>query len=308
MVRLALLLLTLFATGCAPHLTRPESFLHYTHSEKERADLLEYPDESAHITPSNDWGREILVGQAFAKEGDWYRALTSFRKARFLMRLTNSSTPELEARLAWSECLLYAFAGKWHEVTTTWEHYRDDIHISDPTMIEQWSILMFAAYTYEGWPEGANTFLAQLPPKSPIRDALLEWKRLSLLSTDELQKAQNNGIESLLASQMKSPQKARVMNACLPGLGYWYVGQKQTACTSFLLNASFLGAGIQLFTIHQPFLALITLSFEVGWYLGGITGAGIEAEEYNQRLKETTLMPYLRQKKGFPLLETKIGW
>ena len=296
----------LLLTGCVPHLDRQEKGLIYIPSDSERAALLEYPEQNVHVSPTSEWGQEILLGQAFAKEGDWYRALTSFKKARFLLHLTNSSTPEIEARITWSECLIYAFNDRWHDVTTTWEHTSEKLYITDPLMTEQWSILLFTAYTYEGWKERADSFLAQLPKESPIRKSLLEWRELSLFSREDQPK--DSLIEQLLLSKMKSPQKAKVFNALLPGLGYWYTGQKESACTSFLLNGAFIGATIQLFQAHQPFLALITLSFEAGWYLGGITGAGIEAENYNQRIKEATLTPYLRQKRGFPLLETKIGW
>ena len=303
---LFLLGVVLFLSSCMPRLERKEELFGYSPSQSERMELLNYPEGTAPLNRSSDWGREILVGKAFAEEGDWYRALTSFQRARFLMRLEQSASPELEARLTWSECLIYAYAGKWHDVVTTWEHYKSDCGIITKSMNTPWFILLFTAYTYEGRQEEANFFLSLLPEEQ--KRSLLEWKNLSLLTYDEAIQAKNDTIEASLAHQMKSPTKARLFNACLPGLGYWYLGQKQTACTSFLLNALFLGAGIQLIQAHQPFLALITLSFELGWYVGGITGAGIEADTYNRRIKEKALLPYLRQNHGFPLLETKIGW
>ena len=295
-------------SGCSPHVQKEQSLLAYYPTETERTSLDNYPEKESPISHSSQWGKEMLIGKAFAQEGDWYRALTSFRKARILLRLDNALTQEREARIAWSEALIYGFSGKWKEVLAVWERYKDQLPPLSQTMQEQWVILLYAAHMQENREEEAESFLAYLPSDSPVREKLHEWKNLSLMKQGTTLAEPVCPLAQSVFRQMKSPMKARVMNALLPGLGYLYADQKQTAITSFLLNVCFLGAGIQLFHAHEPFLALITLSFEAGWYFGGITGAGLAADEYNEAMKKQLLLPYLRSQKVFPLLQIGIGW
>jgi len=44
------------------------------------------------------------------------------------------------------------------------------------------------------------------------------------------------------------------------------------------------------------------LSFEAGWYFGGIYGAGEEAKYYNERVYEKEANALLNEKKLFPVL------
>jgi hypothetical protein len=100
----------------------------------------------------------------------------------------------------------------------------------------------------------------------------------------------------------KSIDKAQLYNAILPGAGYLYVGQKNTALTSFLINALFIAAAYQFFERGYPAAGLITASLETGWYFGGIYGAGLAAKEYNQCLFEKSAEDTLVENKLFPIL------
>ena len=99
----------------------------------------------------------------------------------------------------------------------------------------------------------------------------------------------------------KSVYKAQWLNALLPGAGYYYVGQRKSAVTSFLLNALFIAATVQFAEKGYP-AALITGSFELGWYLGGINGAGLAAKEYNERLYELQVKEMMLHHRLFPVL------
>jgi hypothetical protein len=100
----------------------------------------------------------------------------------------------------------------------------------------------------------------------------------------------------------KSPQKARNLNAILPGAGYYYVGQHRSALTAFIINALFTAAAYQFFHNGYPAAGAITTSLELGWYLGGINGAGIEANEFNARLYEGVSKKILTDHTCFPVL------
>src|SRR5262249_8165687 len=84
-----------------------------------------------------------------------------------------------------------------------------------------------------------------------------------------------------------SVKKAKTLNALLPGAGYYSVGQKNAAVTSFLINALFAWGTYAFIKNGYIAAGLITGSLETGWYIGGINGAGLAACEYNQRLYET---------------------
>lgn len=106
----------------------------------------------------------------------------------------------------------------------------------------------------------------------------------------------------------KSPSLAGFLNAAVPGLGYWYIGQKQSAFTSLCLNALFISSTGYFFHKGNVPAALITLSFETGWYFGGILGAKEGAVLYNERLFETHAHYQMRDHKLFPILMLQHGF
>jgi len=106
----------------------------------------------------------------------------------------------------------------------------------------------------------------------------------------------------------KKPILAGALNAIFPGLGYLYIGQKQSAFTAFCLNASFTAATIHFFQKGNLPGALIALSFECGWYFGGIVGAHEEAILLNERLFEKISHEKIFPHKLSPLLLLQYGF
>ncbi len=106
----------------------------------------------------------------------------------------------------------------------------------------------------------------------------------------------------------KNPSLAGFLNATIPGLGYLYIGQKQSAFTAFCLNALFISSTGYFFYKGNIPAAIITLSFESGWYLGGILGAKEGAMLYNERLYETHAHYQMRDHKLFPILMLQHGF
>ena len=72
--------------------------------------------------------------------------------------------------------------------------------------------------------------------------------------------------------------------------------------TAFFLNGLFLAAAYQFFHRGNVAAGIITLSFEAGWYFGGIYGAGQEAKYYNERIYERNASAVLNDSKLFPVL------
>jgi hypothetical protein len=100
----------------------------------------------------------------------------------------------------------------------------------------------------------------------------------------------------------KSPRKAQFLNAVLPGAGYYYVGLKRSAMTSFIINGLFTATAYYFFHEGNWAAGLITTSLETGWYLGGINGAGLAAKEYNEHLYNTLGQGMMTRNDLFPIL------
>ena len=106
----------------------------------------------------------------------------------------------------------------------------------------------------------------------------------------------------------KSVSRAQTYNAILPGAGFLYVGQKQSALTSFLLNGLFIWASIHFYSKGNYAAGAVFTSLETGWYFGGIYGAGESAKLYNERLYEKEAYPILNSGGFFPVLMLRYGF
>lgn len=84
--------------------------------------------------------------------------------------------------------------------------------------------------------------------------------------------------------KLKSPKKAKWYSLLLPGLGYYYAGQSQSAITSFLVNGLLIAATAQCVVTKLYPLAIALGTFECGWYFGGAFGAMRSAKQYNHIL------------------------
>lgn len=100
-----------------------------------------------------------------------------------------------------------------------------------------------------------------------------------------------------------SPDTARLLNALLPGAGYYYVGQKSTALTSLCLNILFTAAAVHFFEKNEIAAALITTSLELGWYIGGINGAGMAAIELNEKKWREFCEKHMEKEKVWPIFQ-----
>lgn len=80
----------------------------------------------------------------------------------------------------------------------------------------------------------------------------------------------------------KSPTAAAVMSLLLPGSGYVYAGRPLVGFGALLLNGAFIGATVLAVQDGNYPLALILLSLETGWYMGGATGAALEVIDRNE--------------------------
>ena len=264
------------------------------------------------------WGQEYAIGRRFAAEGDYYRAATCFQRARFL--LNDLQSPH-EAQLLHALLLTYSSANRYQEAINIWEKEQDKVSIADPELARDCICLLYEAYTHVNRPKEAADLLSVLPPNDPLKaqlplfGAFTANNEEALLQSPDLAtavgKREHEEALALVAeyhSRRRDPTTARVLNGILPGGGYAYVYQYKTAFTALALNGLFIAATWQLFVAHQQAAAIIAGTFEGGWYLGGIAGAGLAADQYNQHLREELSKPYLERNALFPILQMRYQW
>jgi tetratricopeptide (TPR) repeat protein len=263
-----------------------------------------------------EWAKEVFIGLHFANELDLYRAITSFKRALILLP---SSQADRRFQIEYNIVLCYYFGQKYQEAI----YYYTSSHLDSLTenfpANRDLLIILFDSYQHIGQNEKAEAIRQKLALLDPnVADQLL--LSLSIQQADLCQiydlkdvmdDDSDNSIDNFLNdyhSEALSVSKAKMLNALLPGAGYYYVGQKNAAVTSFLINALFTWGAYAFIKNGYIAAGIITASLETGWYIGGINGAGIEANEYNQRLYENKAKDLMVKNKLFPVLTLKTSF
>jgi len=263
---------------------------------------------------AQDWGKEYLIGMGFAHQLDLYQAIVAFKRGEILVP-DEARERKLEMQY---EIILCYYLGKKHlEVIDTFEHSGlKHIDPSFPTLHDL-LVMLYDSYLQEEQDNNAeHTFhlIQQYYPETAeqltISTALVgghvdivDWLSNNYPNADYLDTFLND-----YEMQKKSVGKAQFLNALLPGSGYLYLGQKQSALTAFLLNGLFIAATAYSFEHGNIAAGVILTSFEAGWYFGGIYGAGLEAKYYNERIYEQLATPLMNQNSLFPVLMLKYAF
>ena len=263
------------------------------------------------LTPkesSSDWGKELVVGYSFAKEFDLYRAITAYKRALVFIPLEKI---ERRQQIYYSIFQCYYLGQKYEEAIDIFENTELKVVTSYFPALRDLLIMLQDAYVKTGEFEKAENILQVIQKNDEsiaedIRLSIaLKYADLPSLSQRMESECFKEGLNNLLDDyhhEAKSVRKAETLNALLPGAGYYYVGQKKTALTSFLLNTLFIATTYKLFDNGYIAAGLFTLSLEFGWYAGGIHGAGLAAKQYNEYLYRTQTKDYMLKNRLFPLL------
>lgn len=260
------------------------------------------------------WGAEYLIGLSFARSLDLYQALTAFRRAEIL-----APQEETERRLEmqYETLLCYYLGQRYEEAAQVFQDSALSQVGADFPAFHDLLILLYDIYQQLEDCDRSLKILDLIREYYPD-----EYDNLALSSA--LQQAdfptlydmdatppERPYLHNLLCcydEQKKSPSKAAALNAILPGAGYLYVGQRQTAVTAFLVNGLFIASSVYFFK-HGPIAAgIITTSFEAGWYFGGIYGAANEAKFYNERTYENLANPLMNREGLFPIFRLQYAF
>ncbi len=271
--------------------------------------LLNLPSPFPPLTEMDkmeDFGKEYQIALGFAHELDLYQAITAFKRASFLIPKGDRAR---KLEVEYEILLCYYIGRKYSEATYAYEHSNLRFIDADFPAREDLLIILFDCYTKEGNETNAAIFLEYIKNQYPE-----SAKKLEL--SEALQKADIPALESyakepqyprikdLLTSyehDKKSIGKAQALNAIIPGAGFLYIGQRQTAITAALVNGLFIGASYYFFHSGNIPAGAIFTAFEAGWYFGGIYGVGEEAKFYNERMYEKHATAMMNQNKLFPV-------
>jgi hypothetical protein len=300
--------LVLVLNGCQRVPDKIEPTLSYAVQDKY---LLALPSPFPPITEeerAKDWGREMQIGFGFAHQLDLYQAITAFKRAEFLI------PPEEKSRsleIQYEILLCYYMGKKWQDVIYTFDH--SQLRYADQSFpaFHDLLLILFETYNQEKMENQADKILHLIMQHYPEEGQKLILSRaltdgnLPLIKEIAQAPPPKPYLDQFLTQyemNKKSIGKAQGLNALVPGAGYLYLGQKQSAATAFFLNGLFIAASVYCFEQGNIAAGAIFTSFEAGWYFGGIYGAGLEAKAYNERIYESMATPMMQRERLFPAL------
>lgn len=308
-----LLLSLFFLTGCYRVEDKIEPKVRYQVQEQYIQNLTSPFKPLAFTERKQDWGKEYVIALAFAEEFDLYRAVSTFKRAEVLV------PPEHEERkveIQYNILLSYYLGQKYQSVIQTFN--RTELPHVDPSFpaFHDLLVILFESYTELNIQEKAEKVLLVLEKNFPKTAEKLKLSHALLqANTDEAKKiAQENhlvNLETVLTNydiEKKSVRTAQWLNVILPGTGYFYVDQYRTGITAMLINGLFIAAAYEFFHRGYTAAGIVTTSFEMGWYFGGIYGAGEAAKYYNERLYEENVSYVMGQNKLYPIFSLQYAF
>lgn len=258
-----------------------------------------------------EWKREERIGMGFAKELDLYQALTAFKRASFL--LPPSDTEHL-TELDYDTLLAYYLGSKYQETLYTFN--TTSLRNTTPafTPYHDLMVMLYDSHSHLNQTEQADDIIDYMRTTYP--DTAQKLSLSKILQKGDIPRLEEEAsyhpeIQKLLTEyhlEKKSTQTAQLLNSFVPGAGYLYLGQTQSALTASLLNGLFIWASVYFFQHGNTAAGIIFTSLEAGWYFGGIYGAGQEAKLYNERIYEHKATPIMNENRYFPILMLKYGF
>jgi tetratricopeptide (TPR) repeat protein len=301
-----------FLIGCHPRSYLLEPAIHYTPQQKQFSSLPSAFSPLSQEEEILDWGKELKIGISFGRELDLYRAITAFKRVLILI-------PDnfLERRLQTEFYIVQAYylGDKYSDSIDYFEQSSLSSVSSSFPAFRELVILLYDSYKKTCQEEKREHLLRLIEKGDP--DTALDLKLYSMISTGDLLKynecefSEREGLQSFISSyccSAKSVKKAQVLNAIFPGSGYYYVGQPKTAVTSFFINLFTAAAAYYFFEKGNWGAGCIATSLEMGWYFGGINGAGLAAKEFNQSLYQNLGKEFMICRKLLPVLMLEISF
>jgi tetratricopeptide (TPR) repeat protein len=249
---------------------------------------------------------ELQMGLAdeFFREGDYYRAVTEYR--RFLFFFPRSDrVEEALSRIAKS----YFNGKKWDETVAACDEWlkkfpfssrAGEAYVLKGLSLSEKKELPQARLSFrnaqERSPGGALANEAQFQiartyvKEEKWREAAEEFRKIDrgaqLYPKGEYWA---KGLDQMDQVPQKSPTAAGILAAVLPGAGHVYTERYRDAAIAFVLNAAFIWGMVESFQHNNNVVGGILTFFELGWYSGNIYSAVASAHKYNKKEREQYL-------------------
>lgn len=246
---------------------------------------------------------QLLLGDSFLAEGEFYRAITEYKKFRILF--PDSARGDIAL---FRTGIAYYLGEEYEAAVKTFDSLGD--------AYPQSRFLDHAIY-YEGlsrWKRkdhagAVNLFtkLVQESPDAPFAPRALAARSLLELDRGNTDRAKGD-LELFLATfpdhpqipnvqealalmrdyenlPLKSETLAAVLSAILPGSGYVYAGRYGDGLSAFLLNALFIAGTVA--AVNNELYATSALTGGIGlpFYIGNIYGSANAVKKHNSSLK-----------------------
>ncbi len=251
-----------------------------------------------------DEGIQMGLGDRFFQEGDYYRAVTEYKRFLFLFP---QSPRAAEAEL---NVLKSYFQGKrWNDAIRTAEEF-EKIFPSSPLLPEA-VLLEGISFGEKGDISRGRLFLRrvqEMAPRTPLADEAQWQLALTYLKEENWKEAAREfrqlrpesklyprseylagGLDLMDTLPRKSPTTAGVLAGVLPGAGHLYVGRYRDAAVAFLLNGAFIWGIVESFQHDNYVVGGLLTFFELGWYGGNIYSAVSSAHKYNRKIQQDYL-------------------
>lgn len=263
----------------------------------------------------SEWGKELLIGKELGKEEDLFRAVTALKRAKILLKHEGEGRGKGEgksegydsryAEIEYDLFLSYWLARKFNDVTSLFEKGNLKVSPHNFRAYNEMLVVLYDSYMQQKDQAKAEKIFRLIEARSGVlAKKIVLYKDFEAVNVESLPA----DFQTTYHNNKKSPFRAGLYNALLPGAGYMYVGQIQTGVTSFLLNALFCVAAYEFFHHKQYAAGIITSGFEMGWYAGGIVGARLAAETYNAALYKRLAYDTMTKEKLFPVLMLEYGF
>lgn len=306
-----ILLSLLFLTGCFRVGEELEPQINASVQDRY---LKSLPTPFPRLSPQEmheDWAKEEQIGRGFAQELDLYQALTAFKRASFLL---SPSDQERRTQLNYDTLLAYYLGGKYPETIYTFES--TSLRATNPQFppYHDLLVMLYDSHFRLDQNEPIDAIMQYMTHQYPDTAQKLALSKILLkgnIPALEQEAPSHPEIQMLLthySQEKKSVKTAQLLNAAIPGAGYLYIGQTQSAITAFLLNGLFIWASVYFFQHGNTAAGIIFTSLETGWYFGGIYGAGQETKLYNERIYEKYATPMMNEYRYFPILMLNYGF
>ncbi len=255
--------------------------------------LISIPVTKATADPISNADQTLGFANHLFDTGDYYRAITEYRRHLFLYPQSNDSNLiKLKIALAYLE-------GKEYDIAF---ESLDNIANQQDNQFAQTARLRLAGGLYSE--KQYNNAIAVISPaaRTPSnKNEINIFLGLCQLHNGNRRKAESyftkintdcNSQELLDACKKYEniPQKkkwlAGTMSALLPGSGQLYVKRPHDAAWAFLLNSIFLSATYYAFDNDETVAAIFAASLEAVWYTGNIYNAANGARKYNQHQEQ----------------------